>query len=78
MDHDSYWYQYLMAGHHTFYVMGIVLVVAALIFALTGICLVKYKGIVHRSKDPETFWQNVALYFVLGLVCLGLYLYTGS
>ena len=78
MDHESYWYQYLLARHHTFFVMGIVLVAAALIFTLTGWCLVKYKGFVSRSKNPKMFWQNVVLYFVLGLVCLGLWAYTAQ
>jgi len=58
--------------------MGIVLVALTVIFTLTGQCLVKYRGIVSRAEDPKTFWQNIALYFVLGLICLGLYLYTLS
>jgi hypothetical protein len=48
----------------------------ALIFTLTGRCLVKYEGIINRAEDPKTFWQNIALYCLLGLLCLGLYLYT--
>jgi len=48
----------------------------ALIFTLTGQCLVKYKGIVSRADDPKTFWQNIAMYCVLGLLSLGFYLYT--
>jgi hypothetical protein len=50
----------------------------ALIFTLTGRCLVKYQGIINRAKDPKTFWQNVAVYYLLGLLCLGLYLYTAN
>lgn len=76
MDQGSYWHGYLMARHQVFMWMGIVLVAMTLIFTLTGQCLVKYQGIVSRAEDPKTFWQNVALYFVLGLIFLGLYLYT--
>ena len=76
MNHDSYWHGYLLARHYTFLIMGIVLMVMTLIFTLTGTCLVKYRGIVHRAEDPKKFWQNIALYFLLGLVSLGLYLYT--
>ena len=36
----------------------------------------KYEGIVSRAEDPKTFWQSIALYYLLGLLCLGLYLYT--
>jgi hypothetical protein len=78
MDHDSYWYRYLMARHHTFLILGIVVVVMALIFTLTGRCLVKYQGIIDRANNPKEFWQNVALYYLLGLFCLGLYLYTAN
>jgi hypothetical protein len=67
MDHDSYWHGYLMARHHTFLILGIVLMVMSLIFTLTGICLVKYGGIIYRAEDPKTFWQNIALYCLLGL-----------
>jgi|CZKD01.1.fsa_nt_gi hypothetical protein len=76
MDHDSYWHGYLMARHHTSLILGIVLMGMALIFTLTGRCLVKYRGIVKRAEDPKTFWQNIALYCLLGLFFLGLYLYT--
>jgi hypothetical protein len=58
--------------------MGIVLMVMSLIFTLSGRCLVKYRGIVSRAEDPKEFWQNIALYCVLGLICLGFYLYTFS
>ena len=67
-----------MARQHTFLILGTVLMVMALIFTLTGRCLVKYEGIIHRAKGPKTFWQNVALYYLLGLLCLGLYLYTAN
>jgi hypothetical protein len=76
MDYDPYWYGYLMARHHTFLILGAVLMVMAIIFTLTGECLVKYQGIIYRDKDPKEFWQGVAVYFLLGLLSLGLYLYT--
>ncbi len=49
-----------------------------LISILTGRTLVKYQGIVSRADDPKTFWENIAVYCVLGLVCFGLYLYTAN
>jgi hypothetical protein len=78
MDHDSYWHGYLMARHHVFLVMGTVLMAMVLFFTLTGRCLVKYRGIVSRAEDPKEFWENIAVYSVLGLVCFGLYLYTST
>jgi ABC-type microcin C transport system permease subunit YejB len=67
-----------MARHHMALILGTVLMAMALIFTLTGRCLVKYQGIVNRDKDPKTFWQNVAVYYLLGLLFLGLYLYTAN
>ena len=67
-----------MARHNVFLGLGAVLMGMTLIFALTGYCLVKYQGIVSRAKDPKGFWQGVATYFVLGLICLGLFLYTAN
>jgi hypothetical protein len=76
MNQDSYWHGYLAARHSTFLIIGIVLMGVTLISTLTGTCLVKYRGFIYRAEDPKEFWQNVALYCVLGLISLGLYLYT--
>jgi hypothetical protein len=76
MGDASYGHGYLMARHHVSLIMGIVLMSMALIFTLTGKCLTKYKGIVSRADAPKTYWQNIATYCVLGLLCLGLYVYT--
>jgi hypothetical protein len=67
-----------MARHHTSLILGTVLVVMALIFTLTGKCLVKNQGIINRAEDSKTFWQTVAVYYLLGLLFLGLYLYTAN
>ena len=36
--------------------LGPVLMVMALIFTLTGRCLVKFQGIINRAKDPKEFF----------------------
>jgi hypothetical protein len=64
-----------MARQRTFLIIGIVLMGVTLISTPTGTCLVKYRGFVCRGEDPKEFWQNVALYCVIGLISLGLYLY---
>ena len=78
MDHDSYWRGYLMARDHVSLILGVVLMVMALISTLTGTALVKYRGIVHRAEDPKAFWESIAVDCLLGLIFLGLYLYTVS
>lgn len=76
MDHGSYWHGYFMARHHVFLILGIILMVVALVSALTGTTLVKFQGIVHRADDPKTFWESVVVDCLLGLIWLGLFLYT--
>jgi hypothetical protein len=80
MDHYSYWRKsldaYLMARQRTFLIMGVALMAVTLISILTGTCLVKYEGFVYRAEDPKKFWEAVGTYCVLGLICLGFYLYT--
>jgi hypothetical protein len=70
------WHGYLMARHHTQLILAIVFMGMALISALTGRCLVKYRGIVSRAEDPKTFWQTIALDSIIGLIFFGLYVYT--
>ncbi len=78
MDRHSYLYGYLAARHQTFLILGTVLVASALIFTLSGRCLVRFQGIIDRAKDPKSFWQSVSVYYLFGLLCLGLYLYTAN
>jgi hypothetical protein len=78
MDHDSGWYGYLIARHNIFLILGTALFGLAVISTLTGICLDKYRGIIDRTKDPKMFWQNVAAYYLIGILFFGLYLYTAN
>jgi hypothetical protein len=78
MDNGSYWHGYLMARHHVSLVLGVVFMAVVPISILTGRTLVKYQGIVSRVDDPKTFWKSVVVDFLLGLVFLGLYLYTAN
>jgi hypothetical protein len=78
MDNGSYWHGYLMARHHVFLVLGVVLMVVVLISIITGSTLVKYQGIVSRADDSKMFWGSIVVDCLLGLVCLGLYLYTAN
>jgi hypothetical protein len=78
MDSGSYWHGYLMARHHVSLILGCCVTAFALISALTGVSIEKYRGIIYRSDDPKRFWQSIAIYFLLGLICLGLYFYTAN
>ena len=74
MDHLSF----LIDRQHRFLLIGIVLLIAAAVFTLSGETLERYHGIVYRSKKPKRFWWDVVLYFLSGLFFIGLYLYQSS
>ena len=71
MDHDSNGHGFLM-----FLILGAVLMVMVLIFTLTGRCPTRYRWNVSRAEDPKMYWQSIGIYSLLGLSCLGLYVYT--
>jgi hypothetical protein len=49
MDH----YSYLIDREHRFLLIGIILVVMAVVFTLTGETLERYHGIVYRAEEPK-------------------------
>jgi hypothetical protein len=75
MDQDGYWYRYLAARHDTFLYLGLFCLGAALISALTGKTIVKFRGIVSRDKEPKDFWQNVVVILGMGVALIGLFIF---
>jgi RsiW-degrading membrane proteinase PrsW (M82 family) len=71
-------YSYLIDRQHRFLLIGIVLLVMAVVFTLTGESLERYHGIVYRAEEPKRFWWNVAMFFLGGIFFFALYLYNIS
>lgn len=71
MDHFSY----LIDREHRFLLIGIVLLVFSVVFALSGETLQRYGGIVSRAEDPRRYWRAVVMYVLGGLFFIVLYLY---
>jgi energy-coupling factor transporter transmembrane protein EcfT len=63
MDHFSY----LIDRQHRFLLIGIILLIVAVLFTLSGETLERFHGVVSRAKDPKRFWWNVAMYYLGGL-----------
>lgn len=76
MDQGSYWHDYIMVRSHVFLALGAISTFGALISTLTGKTWDRYRGLIVRAKDPKRFRDIVATLYVLGVVLLGLYLYT--
>jgi hypothetical protein len=74
MDHFSY----LIDRQHRFLLIGIVLLIVAALFALSGEAFERYGRIVDRAKEPKRFWWDVATCFLFGLFFVGLYFYQNS
>jgi hypothetical protein len=68
-------YSYLIDPQHRFLLMGVVLLVLAVVFTLTGETMERFNGMVYRAEEPKRFWWNVAMFYLGGLFFIGLFLY---
>jgi hypothetical protein len=75
MDHFSY----LIDRQHRFLLIGIVFLLLAVVFTLTGESL---QGlgfpIVSRVEKPKTFWWAVAMFYLGGIFLIVLYFFNTS
>jgi energy-coupling factor transporter transmembrane protein EcfT len=70
MDH----YSYLIDRQHRFLLIGIILLIIAVAFALTGESLEWGGRMVTRAEEPKRFWWNVAAFCLSGIFFIVLYL----
>jgi hypothetical protein len=75
MDPDHY--SYLIDRQHRFLLIGIVLLLMAVVFTLTGESLERGR-MAHRAEEPKRFWWDVALFYLGGIFFIGLYLFNIS
>jgi energy-coupling factor transporter transmembrane protein EcfT len=71
-------YSYLIDRQHRFLLIGIVLLLVASVFTLTGESLERYGRMVSRAEEPTRFWWNVAMFYGGGIFFIALYLYNNS
>jgi hypothetical protein len=74
MDH----YSYLIDRQHRFPLIGIVLLLLAVVFTLTGETVERYHGMVYRAEEPKRFWWDVSLFYLGGIFLIALYLFSIS
>jgi hypothetical protein len=53
---------------------GVIFLISAVVSTCTGKTIARYKGWVYRAKEPSGFWGVVAIYFLGGIICIGVYL----
>jgi H+/Cl- antiporter ClcA len=74
MDHFSY----LIDRQHRFLLIGIIVLVIAVIFTLSGESLERYGRMVSRAEEPKRFWWSIAMFYLGGIFFIALYLYQNS
>jgi hypothetical protein len=57
-----------------YFILGFIFLSAAVVSACAGKTIARYKGWVYRAKEPSDFWWGVAIYFLGGIFCIGIYL----
>jgi hypothetical protein len=67
-------FSYLIDRQHRFLLIGIVLLLMAAVFTLTGETVERYHGMVYRAEEPKRFWWDVALFYLGGIFFIALYL----
>jgi hypothetical protein len=67
-------FSYLIDRQHRFLLIGIVLLLMAAVFTLTGETVERYHGMVYRAEEPKRFWWDVALFYIGGIFFIALYL----
>jgi hypothetical protein len=57
-----------------YFLLGVILFIVVVISMCTGTTIGRYRGWIYRAKEPNDFWGVVAIYFLGGLICFGIYL----
>jgi hypothetical protein len=55
-------YSSLLDPQYRFLLVGIVLLVMAVVFTLSGETVERFYGIVYRTEEPKRFWWDVAMF----------------
>jgi hypothetical protein len=71
-------FSYLIDRQHRFLLIGIVVLVTATMFTLTGQSLEPYGRMVNRAEEPKRFWGNVAMFYLGGIFFIALYFFQNS
>jgi hypothetical protein len=66
---------YLLRPPYIFLILGVISFSAAVVWTYTGKAWVRFDGWVYRAKEPKWFWWEVALYYLVGVLFIGISLY---
>lgn len=63
---------------YLFLILGVISISGAAAFTYMGKVWVRFNGWVYRAKEPKTFWWEVVLDFLIGVVFVGYFLYLAT
>jgi hypothetical protein len=58
-----------------FLIFGVFSLVLAVAGTLTGKVWARYGRVIYRAKEPQNFWQLIAVYCLVGIGFVGYFLY---
>jgi len=59
---------------YTLFYFGMVLLFLAAIYTYTGKVYVRFSRWVCRADEPKRYWLEVATYYLVGVICIGVFL----
>jgi hypothetical protein len=59
---------------YVFLILGCILLSAGVVWTYTGKARTRFRGWVYRAEEPTGFWWLVALYYLGGVLFLGIFL----
>jgi hypothetical protein len=72
------WWNEPIRSPYLWLILGVLSISAATVFASTGKVWVRFNGWVHRTKEPRSFWGEVAAYYLVGGFFVGYFLYLAT
>jgi hypothetical protein len=55
--------------------IGVLSFSAAVVWTCTGKVWARFHGWVYRAEEPTDFWWSVAMYYLIGVVLIGYFLF---
>ncbi len=69
------WWHAPIRSPYLFLILGIISFTAAVVWTRTGKAWVRFHGWVYRAEEPNWFWWESAMYYVVGVGFIGYFLY---
>jgi cell division protein FtsW (lipid II flippase) len=69
------WWHVPIRSPYLFLILGIISFSLAVVWTCIGKARTRFHGWVYRAEEPNQFWFQVALYYLVGVGFIGYFLY---